>query len=475
MSPVIMDMPPAAVGHNSHGYETQRAAAAARLKFLEMVLRGEVSARFEMVNRAYASDMSDAEFRVFYGYLHHGNRDGCNISVGHARIGAIIGKGEQAVRRTTKALEALGWLPEAERQQRKAATRKAAIPPHAMRAIVAEVVDRSISTGQPIVVTAIATPHHVDRSNTLDQSDLTGLNVSETTGQEPLTGQMRPFRPVKSDHITIEDKPYATPTCTRTREGIDQIRKRLLEAGGGAINEAYGGFLVLSDPIRWIDSGCDLEMDIVPAIQKAVAAKRGGKIVCWGYFTDAVQEARDRRLAPLAGASLPNGAHVHAPAAASYTAKFNDAWDAFPAKAGMSKPVAFAAWKSQACEGIAGSVLAGIKAYAKGLADERRRNPDVWAKHMHGWLNERRWEGYDVAADDGDARKTKAIALDMVRGNPEFILQYGWSGLDEVRRKAPHLWNSALDYARREFTSPDTAAMLNNYGHAILGSTNDSV
>jgi hypothetical protein len=202
-----MDMPPAAVGHNSHGYETQRAAAAARLKFLEMVLRGEVSARFEMVNRAYASDMSDAEFRVFYGYLHHGNRDGCNISVGHARIGAIIGKGEQAVRRTTKALEALGWLPEAERQQRKAATRKAAIPPHAMRAIVAEVVDRSKLTGQPIVVSSVATPQHVDRSNAPDRSNTTGQDVSETTGQEPLTGQTRPFRPVKSDHITIEDKP----------------------------------------------------------------------------------------------------------------------------------------------------------------------------------------------------------------------------------------------------------------------------
>jgi hypothetical protein len=471
-----MDMPPAAaIGHNSANHESARDIAAARLKFLEMVLQPGVSRRYEVVSRAFASDMSDAEFRVFYGYVHHGNRDACNIFVGQATVGNIISKSEQAVRRATKSLEGAGWMDAPRKQHRKAAIRHASIPPHAMHAIVAEVVNRQISAGQPIVIPASLVTQDVDRSKTTDRSNLTGLALSKTTGLNDETGQIRQLRPVKNDHITIEDKPYATPTCTRTREGIDQIRKRLLEAGGGAINEAYGGFLVLSDPIRWIDSGCDLEMDIVPAIQKAVAAKRGGKIVCWGYFTDAVQEARDRRLAPLAGASLPNGAHVHAPAAASYTAKFNDAWDAFPAKAGMSKPVAFAAWKSQACEGIAGSVLAGIKAYAKGLADERRRNPDVWAKHMHGWLNERRWEGYDVAADDGGARKTKAIALDMVRGNPEFILQYGWSGLDEVRRKAPHLWNSALDYARREFTSPDTAAMLNNYGHAILGSTNDSV
>jgi hypothetical protein len=82
---------------------------------------------------------------------------------------------------------------------------------------------------------------------------------------------------------------------------LDDLRKRLLEAGGTAINEAYAGFLVLADPIRWLDAGCDLEMDIVPAIQKTVAAaaKRNQKIVSWGYFSEAVQEARDRRLIPM--------------------------------------------------------------------------------------------------------------------------------------------------------------------------------
>ena len=100
-------------------------------------------------------------------------------------------------------------------------------------------------------------------------------------------------------------------TLTRTRGDLEQLRNRLREAGGSAINETYGGFLVLADPIRWLESGCDLEMDIVPAVQRttAAAAKRNAKIVSWGYFNDAVIEARDRRLMPMSApaARVTNG------------------------------------------------------------------------------------------------------------------------------------------------------------------------
>jgi uncharacterized protein YdaU (DUF1376 family) len=89
-------------------------------------------------------------------------------------------------------------------------------------------------------------------------------------------------------------------THARTREELEQLRVRLMEAGGNAVNEAYGGFLSLADPVRWIENGCDLEMDVVPAIRKAIAAKRTGRIVSWSYFTEAVLEARDRRLLPVA-------------------------------------------------------------------------------------------------------------------------------------------------------------------------------
>jgi uncharacterized protein YdaU (DUF1376 family) len=88
-------------------------------------------------------------------------------------------------------------------------------------------------------------------------------------------------------------------TLIRAREDMELIRKRLLEAGGSAINEAYPGFLSLAEPIRWLDNGCDLEADIVPAIKRAIASKRTGKIMAWSYFSAAVQEARDQRLLPM--------------------------------------------------------------------------------------------------------------------------------------------------------------------------------
>ena len=112
-----------------------------------------------------------------------------------------------------------------------------------------------------------------------------------------------------------------THTHTHTREELDHLRKRLLEAGGPAINEAHAGFLVMADPIRWLDGGCDLEMDIVPAVQKTVAAaaKRGTRLMGWAYFSEAVQDARDRRLVPMdkpaarAVSSQANGSYRQCP------------------------------------------------------------------------------------------------------------------------------------------------------------------
>lgn len=56
------------------------------------------------------------------------------------------------------------------------------------------------------------------------------------------------------------------------------------------------GLLSLSDPIHWLSSGCDMEMDILPTLRQM--ATRGKKITSWAYCSKAVFEARDKRLAP---------------------------------------------------------------------------------------------------------------------------------------------------------------------------------
>jgi len=92
-----------------------------------------------------------------------------------------------------------------------------------------------------------------------------------------------------------------------TRANENEIRK----AAGKCLNEAAPNLLVMSEPIRWINGGCDWDNDIIPAVAAVASKARNGAIKSWGYFTDAVFEARDRRLRPapdpVTRPSKPNG------------------------------------------------------------------------------------------------------------------------------------------------------------------------
>lgn len=63
------------------------------------------------------------------------------------------------------------------------------------------------------------------------------------------------------------------------------------------------GLLSLSDPIRWIENGCDMEKDILPTLRQM--ATRGKAINSWAYCTNAVFAARDRRLSPAPDVTAP--------------------------------------------------------------------------------------------------------------------------------------------------------------------------
>jgi len=63
------------------------------------------------------------------------------------------------------------------------------------------------------------------------------------------------------------------------------------------------GLLSLSDPIYWISSGCDMEMDILPTLRQIGA--RGKVVTSWAYCSRAVFEARDKRLAPSPQVTAP--------------------------------------------------------------------------------------------------------------------------------------------------------------------------
>ena len=208
MSPV-MDLPPAAeIGHNSRAFEIGKTVAEVRALYLQAnASNPAIGYRLQIIHTALVSDMSDAEFRVLFAYLMHGNREGTNISVGQARVGMLIGKCERQVRQATKNLEADGWLA-SQKHRQKDATRAGGIPAKAMEAILSEIVDRQLSAGQGIVVPLVPKAPVVDRRNPVDRQLSAGLELPKTAGQEPKTGGIPSSRPAEFRNITIEDKPY---------------------------------------------------------------------------------------------------------------------------------------------------------------------------------------------------------------------------------------------------------------------------
>jgi len=75
---------------------------------------------------------------------------------------------------------------------------------------------------------------------------------------------------------------------------LDEIGKKIRQAAG-LQNDPSPSLIVMSEPINWIENGCHLELDILPTIK---ARAQGRRISNWSYFTNAVFEARDKRLAP---------------------------------------------------------------------------------------------------------------------------------------------------------------------------------
>lgn len=80
-----------------------------------------------------------------------------------------------------------------------------------------------------------------------------------------------------------------------------ELSDALEKAAGAALKNpaACPGLLVLSQPRRWLEQGCDLHLDILPTV-KAVSAKRPPRSIGdWTYFTQAVSDARAARLTPM--------------------------------------------------------------------------------------------------------------------------------------------------------------------------------
>ncbi len=90
--------------------------------------------------------------------------------------------------------------------------------------------------------------------------------------------------------------PVPNPSNTTLYSGageLDQFEGRLRQAA--RLEQSPSPSLMeLSAPLNWLRSGCDLEMDIFPTLK----ARTHDRVSSWSYFTNAVFEARDKRLQP---------------------------------------------------------------------------------------------------------------------------------------------------------------------------------
>jgi hypothetical protein len=108
-----------------------------------------------------------------------------------------------------------------------------------------------------------------------------------------------PIRGPTTQKPEARDQNHSYPASQHSYGGAAAIDHRipdLLAALGITDETKTPGLLSLSDPIRWVEGGCDIDTDIIPTLRE-FAAK--GKVPrSWAYCSDAVFEARDRRLRP---------------------------------------------------------------------------------------------------------------------------------------------------------------------------------
>lgn len=131
--------------------------------------------------------------------------------------------------------------------------------------------------------------------------------TSDLAGEK---GQQKQALSIEPESEPLED----VADVARARAiDFETMCKRLNEAAAPAIANpaAYPGLLNFSTPSWWLEQGCDLDRDVLPAVAE-VARKRAGKqkITTWDYFTAAVANAKAKREGRLPEAQIQMAAAV---------------------------------------------------------------------------------------------------------------------------------------------------------------------
>ncbi|MGU3495914.1 hypothetical protein ACLBXM_17880 [Xanthobacteraceae bacterium A53D] len=104
----------------------------------------------------------------------------------------------------------------------------------------------------------------------------------------------------QNNHTAGADEGASEPR--RTRADLDELEAVLVEAAGQLLDPTAPALSNLAPILNLIQHGCDVTLDVLPAIREVAARpSRGppGKVRSWEFFTAAIRQAHDRRTAPL--------------------------------------------------------------------------------------------------------------------------------------------------------------------------------
>ena len=148
------------------------------------------------------------------------------------------------------------------------------------------------------------------QDKTLDGERLKGWEKRQPKREDGAAERAREWRERRKAKPNSGNQQETQPNATERNRTPDKRREEKIREDatllGGRARELYDAagitdetkspsLLVLSEPMHWLSSGCDMDADILPTL-KSLAARKPVKN--WRYCAEAVFEARDRRLAP---------------------------------------------------------------------------------------------------------------------------------------------------------------------------------
>ncbi|MBB3937692.1 helix-turn-helix domain-containing protein [Aureimonas phyllosphaerae] len=237
-------------------------------------------------------------------------------------IAEEIGSDRSGVNRSIAKLVQLGYVDTHQRAGMK-------------RSLQYRVLVREASAGQMSLFDAREAPRQAKPRVAKRAEKSTSVVLSEGTSVVPTSGTSNKQTPDNrsyaasraapaNDQPKIDPQPDAVPVAKApgavptSQIDVDALEDRLIQAAGAALDPmaARLGLRILTEPLGWLDAGCDLHFDVLPTIAGMCARPGVTGIKSWRYFAEAVRQARDRRLAAALPAPLDASAGRPVPAVA---------------------------------------------------------------------------------------------------------------------------------------------------------------